>query len=243
MAGTSEKVDVQVVWAGGHRTTAQISRPVACLTQLSYYPQLAERARELADAGLTLAQIARPAQHRGLPPAQTLPGLHHQRGQRPAARGRHPAPPHPRPRSPPAPGPARMVAARPGRAPGHVRGHPRLLGPPRLGHRLPAPAIKLTVVRADPAEVERLRALHQMPRGQHIRRPWLKNQASRHQSPRGRSQRAMPTSRSYDSTAACSSRGRSGARTPASSRSTSAGAAAGREDHSQTGLGSRSPGR
>ena len=56
--GTSEKVDIQVVWAGGHRTTGQISRPVACLTQLSYYPQLAQRARELADAGLALAQIA-----------------------------------------------------------------------------------------------------------------------------------------------------------------------------------------
>ncbi len=31
-------------------------------------------------------------------------------------------------------------------------------------------------MRADPAEVERLRALHQAPRGQHNRRPWLKNQ-------------------------------------------------------------------
>ena len=38
------------------------------------------------------------------------------------------------------------------------------------------PDINLTVVRADPAEVERLRALHQAPRGQHNRRPWLKNQ-------------------------------------------------------------------
>ena len=38
------------------------------------------------------------------------------------------------------------------------------------------PGIKLTVVQADQAEVERLRALHQTPRGQHIRRPWLKNQ-------------------------------------------------------------------
>jgi DNA invertase Pin-like site-specific DNA recombinase len=42
--GTSEKVSTQVVWAGGHTTTAQISRPVACLAQLSYYPQLAGRA-------------------------------------------------------------------------------------------------------------------------------------------------------------------------------------------------------
>ena len=38
------------------------------------------------------------------------------------------------------------------------------------------PGIKLTVVRADPAEVDRLHALHQAPRGQHNRRPWLKNQ-------------------------------------------------------------------
>jgi hypothetical protein len=43
VAGTSEKVDVEVVWASGHRTHAQIVRPVACLTQLSYYPQLAAR--------------------------------------------------------------------------------------------------------------------------------------------------------------------------------------------------------
>jgi len=34
-------------------------------------------------------------------------------------------------------------------------------------------------VRADPAEAERLRALHQTPRGQHVRRPWLKNQEAR----------------------------------------------------------------
>ena len=40
------------------------------------------------------------------------------------------------------------------------------------------PAIKRTVVRADPAEVERLRALHHVPRGQHNRRPWLRNQAA-----------------------------------------------------------------
>lgn len=40
------------------------------------------------------------------------------------------------------------------------------------------PQARLTVVRADPAEVQRLRALHQVPRGQHNRRPWLKNQAA-----------------------------------------------------------------
>jgi hypothetical protein len=49
---------VEVTWAGGHRTSAQITRPVACLTRLSYYPQFAARARELTDTGATLAQVA-----------------------------------------------------------------------------------------------------------------------------------------------------------------------------------------
>ena len=40
------------------------------------------------------------------------------------------------------------------------------------------PQARLLVIRADPAEVERLRALHQVPRGQHNRRPWLSNQAA-----------------------------------------------------------------
>jgi hypothetical protein len=40
------------------------------------------------------------------------------------------------------------------------------------------PQARLRVVRADPAEVERLRALHLVLRGQHNRRPWLNNQAA-----------------------------------------------------------------
>jgi hypothetical protein len=42
-------------------------------------------------------------------------------------------------------------------------------------HRHPD-APRRWVVHADPAEVERLRALHQVPRGQHLRRSWLANQ-------------------------------------------------------------------
>ncbi len=69
-----------------------------------------------------------------------------------------------------------MVAARPGRAPGHVQ--ITLDSWVRRGWATGYlhPAIKRTVVRASPAEVERLRALHQAPRGQHNRRHWLKNQ-------------------------------------------------------------------
>ena len=39
------------------------------------------------------------------------------------------------------------------------------------------PQAGLRIVHADPAEVERLRTLHQVPRGQHNRRPWMNNQA------------------------------------------------------------------
>jgi hypothetical protein len=72
-----------------------------------------------------------------------------------------------------------LVAARPGRAPGHVRGHPRRLGPGAAGATgYLHPQARLRVVPADPAEVERLRALHHVPRGQHNQRPWLNNQAA-----------------------------------------------------------------
>jgi hypothetical protein len=71
--GTSEKVDVEVTWAGGHRTAAQITRPVACLTPLSYYPQLAARARELADGGFTIVQIAGRLNAEGFRPPKRSP--------------------------------------------------------------------------------------------------------------------------------------------------------------------------
>jgi hypothetical protein len=178
VAGTSENVDVEVIWAGGHRTRAQITRPVACLTQLSYYPQLAARARELADSGCTIAQIAERLNAEGFRPPKRSPlftpnavsdllrALGIRRSRIPARRNR----------------PAlaqdqwwlRDLAAhldmpevtldhwvRRGWATGYLH-----------------PQARLRVVRADPAEVERLRALHQVPRGQHNRRPWLSNQAA-----------------------------------------------------------------
>jgi DNA invertase Pin-like site-specific DNA recombinase len=174
--GTSEKVDVHVVWAGGHCTTGQIIRPVACMTQLSYYPQLAQRAGELAGAGLALAQIAGHLNAEGFRPpkrcqtftASAVSDLLRAVG---IARSHIPARAH---RPPLAQhewwlrdlaGHLAMPAitldswVRRGWATGYLH-----------------PAIKRIVVRADPAEVERLRILHQTPRGQHVRRPWLKNQ-------------------------------------------------------------------
>ena len=178
VAGTSEKVDVEVVWAGGHRTAAQVTRPVACLTQLSYYPQLAARARELADGGYTIAQIAGRLNAEGFRPPKRSPvftpnavsdllrTLGIQRSRIPASRNRPALDQHE----------------------WWLRDLAAHLGMPEvtLDHWVRRgwatgylhPQARLRVVRADPAEVKRLRALHQVPRGQHNRRPWLSNQAA-----------------------------------------------------------------
>jgi DNA invertase Pin-like site-specific DNA recombinase len=70
VVGDSELVDVTVVWAGGHTTTGQIVRPVARLDQLSYYPQLIDRVRQLAGQGMTAKTIAAQINAEGLRPAK-----------------------------------------------------------------------------------------------------------------------------------------------------------------------------
>ena len=176
--GTSEKADVQVVWAGGHRTAAQVTRPVACLTQLSYYPQLAARARELTDSGCTLAQIAGRLNAEGFRPPKRSPvftpnavrdllqalGIH---------RSRNPAS-HNRPALAQHEWWLRDLAAHLGMSQVTLDSWVRRGWAAGYLH----PRARLLAVRADPAEVERLRALHQVPRGQHNRRPWLANQAA-----------------------------------------------------------------
>jgi hypothetical protein len=176
VAGTSEKADMEIVWAGGHHTGTQITRPVACLTQLSYYPQLAARARELADSGCTIAQIAGRLNAEGFRPPKRSPvftpnavrdllralGIH--RSRNPASRNR----------------PAlarhewwlRDLAAHLRMSQVTLDSWVRRAWADGYLH----PQARLLVIRADPAEVERLRALHQVPRGQHNRRPWLRNQ-------------------------------------------------------------------
>jgi DNA invertase Pin-like site-specific DNA recombinase len=176
--GASEKVDVEVTWAGGHRTAAQITRPVACLTQLSYYPQLAARARELAEGGCTTAQIAGRLNAEGFRPPKRIPaftpnavtdllralGIH--RSQVPARRNRPALAQHE--------WWLRDLADHLGMSAITLDAWVRRGWATGYLH----PAIKRTIVRAGPAEVERLRALHHVPRGQHNRRPWLKNQAA-----------------------------------------------------------------
>ena len=176
--GTSEKAVVEITWAGGHRTAAQITRPVACLTQLSYYPQLAARARELAGSGHTTAQIAERLNAEGFRPPKRSPAftpssvrdllraLGIRRSRIPARRNRPALAEHE--------WWLRDLAAHLGMPEITLDAWVRRGWASGYLH----PQARLLVVRADPAEAERLRALHQVPRGQHNRRPWLRNQAA-----------------------------------------------------------------
>jgi DNA invertase Pin-like site-specific DNA recombinase len=176
--GASEKVDVEVTWAGGRRTAAQITRPVACLTQLSYHPQLAARARELAGSGCTTAQIAGRLNAEGFRPPKRIPAftpnavtdllraLGTQRSRVPARRNRPALAQHE--------WWLRDLAAHLGMPEVTLDSWVRRGWATGYLH----PQARLRIVRADPAEIERLRTLHHVPRGQHNRRPWLSNQAA-----------------------------------------------------------------
>jgi hypothetical protein len=70
VAGSSERVAVQITWAGGHTTRDQTIRPVARLDQLSSYPQLRERVRQLAEQGHRAQAIANRLHAEGFRPAK-----------------------------------------------------------------------------------------------------------------------------------------------------------------------------
>jgi hypothetical protein len=70
VVGTSERVAVEIGWAGGHATHADAVRPVARLEQLSYYPQLVERVRQLAEQGHRARAIANRLHAEGFRPAK-----------------------------------------------------------------------------------------------------------------------------------------------------------------------------
>jgi hypothetical protein len=70
VVATSEHVAVTIGWAGGHTTRGQTIRPVARLEQLSCYPQLVERVRQLAEQGHRARAIARRLHAEGFRPAK-----------------------------------------------------------------------------------------------------------------------------------------------------------------------------
>jgi hypothetical protein len=99
----------------------------------SFFPSSPAGARTTRPTAVAPSPRSPIGSTRRFPPAQAQPGLHTQRGHRPAVRPGHPA--RQRAGSPQRSGSGRprVVATRAGRAPGHLRGHPRFLGPPRLG--------------------------------------------------------------------------------------------------------------
>jgi DNA invertase Pin-like site-specific DNA recombinase len=70
--GDSETVNVDITWAGGHRTSGKAVRPVGRLDQLSYFPELLARVTGLAGEGRTSRQIAETLNAEGYrPPKRT----------------------------------------------------------------------------------------------------------------------------------------------------------------------------
>lgn len=55
--GLSERVQITIEWAGGGTTAGIATRPISRVENLSYYPQLCDRIRDLAEAGLGSGRI------------------------------------------------------------------------------------------------------------------------------------------------------------------------------------------
>jgi DNA invertase Pin-like site-specific DNA recombinase len=172
--GATERVRATVTWAGGHQTHATLIRPVARIDQLSYYPALTERIRALAGEGLGNAAIADRLAIEGF----RTPHLHERFH---VGEIQHLI---------------RRLGLRPGLDHDHRTGQgslghnqwwlatlARKIGMPTatpftwlkrgwITGRQDTRAPYRWIVTADQAEVERLRALHQLPAGHHNRRRW-----------------------------------------------------------------------
>lgn len=68
--GDSERVEVEISWAGGHKTKTQVIRPVAKLEQLSYYAELVKRVKDLRAQGQSARKIAQRLNAEGWRPAK-----------------------------------------------------------------------------------------------------------------------------------------------------------------------------
>ena len=71
--GKTEKVFVEIHWSGGHKTQANLIRPVAKLEQLSYYNELITRAETLRNEGKKFVEIAEILNQEGWSPPKRTP--------------------------------------------------------------------------------------------------------------------------------------------------------------------------
>ncbi len=172
----SERVRVEICWAGGTQTTGTAIRPVARFEQLSYYPKLCERIRQLAARGLTTKAVARCLDEEGYRSPRHVRGFGAQ-GVRELMRRL---------------GLSRRGQQAPGSRDGLLLGEHEWWLKELAGEvRVPVATLygwarrgwvkarqlqqqpRRWVVWADEAELERLRQLHELPRGYHTRRLWF----------------------------------------------------------------------
>jgi DNA invertase Pin-like site-specific DNA recombinase len=71
--GRSERVLVAIEWVGGGRTEGEVFRPIARLADLSSYPALCDRLRELTDQGLSAEAIGEHLAVEGFRSARGVP--------------------------------------------------------------------------------------------------------------------------------------------------------------------------
>lgn len=70
VVGKTERVLMDIEWAGGHCTKTELHRPVKALGQLSYYEELLARIRSLREEGKTQTEIATQLNKEGWRPAK-----------------------------------------------------------------------------------------------------------------------------------------------------------------------------
>ncbi len=77
VVGKTEMVKVDIHWAGGMVSELEMIRPVAKLEQLSYYPKMIERIKQLAAQGLKADQIAEQLNREGWRPPKRCEKFSH----------------------------------------------------------------------------------------------------------------------------------------------------------------------
>jgi DNA invertase Pin-like site-specific DNA recombinase len=172
--GATERVQATVTWAGGHQTHAGLARPVARIDQLSYYPALTERITALAGEGLDSAAIAGQLAAEGFRTPRLHDRFHVGEIQQLIRRlGLRPGLDHDHRTDTGSLGPGQWWLAALAREIGMPVA--TLFGWLRrgwvTGRQDTRPPYRW-IITAGPAEVERLRALHQLPAGYHNRRRW-----------------------------------------------------------------------
>jgi hypothetical protein len=172
--GATERVHVTVTWAGGHQTRAVLSRPVARTGQLSYYPALTGRIRALAGDGLDNTAIAGQLAAEGFRTPRLHDRFHPGEIQHLIRRlGLRPGLDHDHRTDQGSLGPGQWWLATSAREIGMPAA--TLFGWLRrgwvAGRQDTRPPYRW-IITAGQAEVERLRALHQLPAGYHSRRRW-----------------------------------------------------------------------